>query len=762
MDSVFIGREGELEALGRLLRASRAVLVVGEPGVGKTALVSAYTQRVGADVHEVVDQVETMRPEQRLALGRHQSMVALSRVLVRGWTGAVLRLGGLPRPDARLLWDALDEKRGRVRGFSAAFYSSNGVPRLLIDLHDGLPFDQQAHEALTSLEPADRRMALIMAAAGGAIHVDAYDATAASVASLVERLIAEPCGVGFVRIGARWRAPVLASATEEERRAAERAASALTTPQALAGQPEAALRYGAAHLERLLATLPPEQKDAGTRAARVHLLVDALDARRARALADLLPADEDSRLTRARVALLCGRLDSAERAIESLHPARSAWVTAWLTALRREAMDETALARIPEPEQRFHRAWTAWWCGEDDKAHDAAEEALSLVERESSAALLLNLLLAALEGRSGQMLAARERLAFARARIDPGEHPRWHAILRFASTVVDEESGGRLAAVAELGQLHEAFMAAGEMPLALASGLEAARLLNYVGRRAAAMTQLRACDNLAARLGIHIGLRRERVLAQDLVRGLWRSSRLPPPAEHTSRMARWLATRALQAAVSGHERNAQLSLDALPPLDAPDYAVERMVVALARATLSRIAHRAEAHRRQLADAAAQAALGGVDSVIVGAVSSVLSRDLLVTPRSRRLHFGTGNSSSPSETVVVDAARQEVRGEGVTVSLAHRPLLARLLYTMAAEPGRVFDKNALALALWGIEYNPLMHDNTLKANVHRLNRLLAKMGVTVSFHDVGYRLSVPGRFQFIEHRDEDRAVPDDLE
>ena len=76
-----------------------------------------------------------------------------------------------------------------------------------------------------------------------------------------------------------------------------------------------------------------------------------------------------------------------------------------------------------------------------------------------------------------------------------------------------------------------------------------------------------------------------------------------------------------------------------------------------------------------------------------------------------------------------------------ISLARRPSVRRLLYALAADPRRMFDKEELSRRIWSTRYRPSAHDSALWVNIKRLRQVLVGTGLHVDLGDKGYRLRV---------------------
>ncbi|MBF0360375.1 MAG: winged helix-turn-helix domain-containing protein [Oligoflexia bacterium] len=58
-----------------------------------------------------------------------------------------------------------------------------------------------------------------------------------------------------------------------------------------------------------------------------------------------------------------------------------------------------------------------------------------------------------------------------------------------------------------------------------------------------------------------------------------------------------------------------------------------------------------------------------------------------------------------------------------IDFKHRFVLLEILFLLAQNPGRFFDKEELARSIWKDEYNPLIHDKLIYTSVSRLRKLI---------------------------------------
>ena len=160
---------------------------------------------------------------------------------------------------------------------------------------------------------------------------------------------------------------------------------------------------------------------------------------------------------------------------------------------------------------------------------------------------------------------------------------------------------------------------------------------------------------------------------------------------------------------------------------------------LARAGLHRLAGRAREAEEALESAARAAAEGEVDPELI----PELSRTLPSGPAA-----DAGPPAEAPGEVVLDARRHELRALGRVISLERRALPRRLLYALARQPGRTLSKEDCVRAMWNADYDPRLHDNSLRVHVSYVREMLEGTGFRVVFEDPGYRLEVAGGFTFI--------------
>jgi DNA-binding response OmpR family regulator len=208
------------------------------------------------------------------------------------------------------------------------------------------------------------------------------------------------------------------------------------------------------------------------------------------------------------------------------------------------------------------------------------------------------------------------------------------------------------------------------------------------------------------------------------------------------------ALAALRAASRGERHQAAVLIaDVERSAQGREHAVERVLVHVARATLLAMDGEAARAHGELTLALQAAARAAIDTDLVIELVHGLGDVVLVTGAARQLASSSA-IAWPANTVVLDARSHELRIRGDVRSLERRPVVRRLLYALSRHPARLLDKEVLVEAVWGCSYDPLRHDDALKANVHHLRRLVAGSGVTIACGNPGYRLDPVERFLFV--------------
>ncbi len=75
-------------------------------------------------------------------------------------------------------------------------------------------------------------------------------------------------------------------------------------------------------------------------------------------------------------------------------------------------------------------------------------------------------------------------------------------------------------------------------------------------------------------------------------------------------------------------------------------------------------------------------------------------------------------------IYLDRHNRLIQEKGLgTIDFKHRFVLLEILFLMARNPGRPYDKEALARSIWKDEYNPLIHDKLIYTSISRLRKLI---------------------------------------
>lgn len=719
-----------------------------------------------------------------------------------------LRLDGLPEEAARLLWRQLGTLYGEREGFEAAWGRSRGLPFLLRRAHAGdTGGDEPVRAALRALPDDERRLAAVLALSEVPLTASTLqDVLPGSDADEVlrrlgARLLVETDARGRHSVHDLVREALVSLLGPDEASAAHatllevlereplpavvrvravcRHLQALGRHEARAAfvvaQGEALVRHGAAdELLCLLDSLPAALSTPQVRLTHARARVRLLDLRRAypELLAlrasleapDAAPGNEALRegvgAVLVRVALFSLEPEACERTLEAMPVPSSAEVFLQqllaLTALRffQGRLDESlamldGAAAAAGGDRRvlgwcaYARALMLWIEGRDSELAEPLARCVSLLEDAplDSRGPLVAAMSAGILSRLGRFTEAEAALASARERLGQLGAPRLALELDCIAAWVRGELGQRRAALSALRETEGRAERAGYLFVRLLCRVGSGRMLLELGRRAEGQALLDAVEAEVRARGV-LGLLKAVQVARTLdVPGPKDAPVTVEPREvRPGIAARQRALAAWGAARQGDSMRATGLLAALEPMAlGADFALERALGHLARAALHRHAGRAKEAEEALEHAARTAAEGEVDPELI----PELFRAGSSTPA-----VDAGAMASAADAVVLDAKRHELRALGRVVSLERRALPRRLLYALARQPGRTLSKEDCVRAMWNADYDPRLHDNSLRVHVSHVREMLEGTGTRVVFEDPGYRLDVAGGFTFV--------------
>jgi hypothetical protein len=305
--------------------------------------------------------------------------------------------------------------------------------------------------------------------------------------------------------------------------------------------------------------------------------------------------------------------------------------------------------------------------------------------------------------------------------------------IAWSRMMIRAERGERTAPLAYLSEVQGALDRGGYLPGAIWTRALTCRLLFLLGRRREALAQLSwmrevcarretsAYDRIIARAAAEDPLALSRVTAQTA-----------PAADVPARV------RAIVRLVFVDRIGDDQLLAGVVIPEGPDHGFDRALVELARAGIAHHRGQLRLETQCLARAVSQAAAAGAD---VDLVPLLFEAWLGLAPRSGA-HEVAGDGCA-----VIDGIRHEIRIGARRIPLRARPVSRQLLYAFAAAPSQYLARNTIALVLWGIDYDPLRHESTLKSNIRRLRMLLAGFAELPS-ETGGYSIVLPDRVEFI--------------
>ncbi|HEX5749401.1 MAG TPA: AAA family ATPase [Archangium sp.] len=738
-------------------------------------------------------------------------LVATSRELVPMLGGTAdrfeLKLGGLDEQSAWALWANLDALYGPSSGFQVAWTRSRGNPFHLRRAHAGGVLEEDpSTAAIRTLTPDQRLVATVLALSAFEMNVKRVEQllpeprARAALRGLVVQLILEVDGSGRCMLHDIHRDALLASLSPEElrdnhARLATLLANADLDPvvrvrercrhlcacgrfeeagQLLLESGTEFIRLGvASELFRGFEAIPPEHRTPEIIHARARTLARLLNVRRAHE--ELLRLDVsrvreplDIKASLAHVAMLTGDLVAAEREARAVlgDPRATDALrmrTGTVFALTRtyqgfgdearafiDAAERTAALPAHQGFLRFTRAFTFWLDERNTEAVEAMESARA-VSRDAPptfrASVLGPMFYAGLLSSTGRFERVEELLKQAESLVRHEQDPRlrisWHAM----HAMVLHDRGEREAALGELRVLENAFHRSGELLGELWARAWIGRELMLLGQCAEAERHLKETDALARERGI-LGMCAavERSRREDPLVRLREERVEAPHPEKRGEVTRARALSALLSVAAGDTEAARAAIDSVRATAlGADYGLDRAMVALAESLAARLAGHPEAERDASQRAEAEASAASVDPGLLERLRDVLAVTRRVTAPGRAMRAEVPRDDGP---VIVDARKHELRYPGHVIPLKQRPVLRKLLYTLANRPGDVLPKELLVEQTWNKSYEPPVHDNLLWVNVCRLRELVSGSGMTLEREESGYLLQVPERFVYI--------------
>lgn len=723
---------------------------------------------------------------------------------------AEVRLGGIDEASARELWRALDELYGPTEGFEDARQAARGNPLLLRRAHAGGWMDSDPiAAAIERLSPDELLLAGALALSEIRLPVQALarlrgEGGVDAIQGLVRSLVLEIGADGNCTLHDLFRDAVRSGMSAQARRDLHAALADLIDPlpidpvlkvREMVGHLlalddyERASRYLLDHATQLVRSgaagellasveaIPEEHRSVEVRLLHARTLVRRLDFRRAHQELLRLSRSTGGRVAQVQLALgtiahLCGRIHEAEETMRplttdgDLPPAqrvRARVAFAYTLAFRGRGEEARRLLGSwseADAGMQVSYAWAlgfTWWV---EERNQEAVDALSLASSMKESGLHevgIRMLLADARARLGHFDDCDDALTAAEQTLEWKQDLRMRMEVRQHRTAISYERGNRFEAIGEWEQLIREADRVGAPSGRLWSQVWLARAWLVLGRRRAALVLLEAIDREARQLD-----------AQHVVSAALRSSALdpiaqwntppqpPPPQAKRGDAARWHAWAALRAACRADSSEMTALLAAHERLaTGEDYALDRAIGALARAARARVDDDQAEAERWKREAESQAAAGGADPDLIALLWKALADVRVLEWADGRASASLVRADAALEQrlaaapLIVDGRTHQVRRGGEAVSLARRPILRRLLYSLARRIGEVQDKERLVAEVWQAGYDPRMHDNAMRVNVRYLRDLVEGLGLSIEFDEQGYRLRCDRRFVYVE-------------
>ncbi len=110
----------------------------------------------------------------------------------------------------------------------------------------------------------------------------------------------------------------------------------------------------------------------------------------------------------------------------------------------------------------------------------------------------------------------------------------------------------------------------------------------------------------------------------------------------------------------------------------------------------------------------------------------MAQNLTSGSHFKKLHSKiTGEISEVNDSnidFIIDKTERIIKEKSLgTIDFKHRFVLLEILYLLASNPGKYFDKEDLSRDIWREEYNPLIHDKLIYTSISRLRKLIEPGG-----------------------------------
>lgn len=710
-----------------------------------------------------------------------------------------LKLEGLDRSASAHLWERLKELYGPAGDFELAWRQSLGNPYLLRQAHVATLSEEHPLRAVVrALGADDARIAGVVALSQVPLPKDTlcglFAGASASLDRLVTRMVVDVTADSEYAMHDLMREAIAqeldAKNRDELRRfLIEALPNARLDPVTIVQETARHLRALGRHQEiatllvaksaslirqganlallNELEAVPESVMSAEIQLLRAQALARSMQTRRACSeLRGLVAAGRTQISTRfffASCATMAGELDDAERVLQGLLRedlpkelrSKAAYRLAWVYVYAGRIDEATAILDRLEDASDAQARLGCWSLrmfalvleGRSELSAELARRAVEVLEAEPRSRwshLFTPSICTVFLAAAGRLDEAERALALVERGL---RRPDEHIEVGWIRMVLRYERGERCVALDYYRTQQRLLDRSGYLAGMVWTRAYLGRLLLLLGRRNEALGLLAETAEQCRASGA-IGLQRfvETSHDEDPLSPDWLRREPKVPAAKLGDRVRAQVRVALRRACSG---SGLPSASSMPLQMSSDrgYAFDRALVELAQAI--------SAWRQ----GRARTAGGHLRSAVHHAAECEADPDLIPKLYEQWRTADFAGSAATGAELVLDGMRHEVREGDVCVNLSSRLTLRRLLEALLLAPGYHLDKNAIARALWGCEYDPLRHESSLKSNIRRLRELLEATSLSVVSADEGYRLSLPPGCVVVAPRAPDRTDVD---